>query len=644
MQKLSLVSLTLVLFCLSASSLFAQNELDKLIDECPGLETYPQASVVTIFSHTSTKLDADGFKHTHVDQLIKILDERAKDVYGDQSIRFDADEDTVIIEAAKTRLPDGTWIDPEDDAFTITSAPEVQWASAYSQLKQQNISFPGMDVGAAIHLAYRIVPKPGADKPDKLQAGGVTMFGGMNPYLEESYTLEFEPPWNIQYEMQNSLVEPRQTLKEDGGTKYEWIFKDTEQLIVEPDMVSPTRLLPRLLWTSFRNWEELGLYVTEPFWESVNEADEAIDEYLKEIGLDFHGKPALMNTAFWNLINIRTVNLRLGSVGYEPNTANKVWENRYGHDLDKAVLCTALLGHYGIDAIPVLVENSTAPFCELPVLEQFGHVLLAVPLAGDTLWFDLSDQYYPPSEVPYRATQGTGCMLTYGAPMLVPIAPQSDANRKSLTLINAQLSEDGTLTGTASASPKADFAARARRIFKDQKAQEREIYFQRIASTFGQGTKVLDSGNSDPAVLAKDFEVSFDFACSEYAIIQDDLMLLEKPGNPFSFALTGFYPSLPEVRYPIELPARGLTETITEITLPENYKVAYIPSPLIVVNPYLQLTLVPKQEENKIIWKQTLEIKQDRVPIEDYKELRESFLALALPKNSLTILEKTKGE
>ncbi|MBU0692330.1 DUF3857 domain-containing protein [bacterium] len=641
MKKLSLVSLTLMLLYVSASTLFAQTDLDRLIDECPGLETYPQASVVHIFSRSSAMLDADGFEHAKAEQLIKILDERAKDVYGDQSIRFDADKDTVIIESARTRLPDGTWIDPEADAFTLTSAPEVQWASAYSQLKQQNISFPGLDVGAAIYLSYRIEPKPGVEAPKRLQAGGVHLFGGMNPYLEQAYTLDVYPPWQVQYELQNSDALPLPAMIE-GGTRYQWKFENTEQLIMEPDMVSPERLLPRLLWTSFRNWEELGLFISEPFWESVDESDKAIEEYLKEVGLEFRGKPALMNTAFWNLINIRPVNLRLGSVGYEPNTANKVWANRYGHDLDKAVLFTALLGHYGLDVIPVLVQNSSAPFCELPVLEQFGHILLAVPLAGDTIWIELSDQYYPPSEIPYSATQGTGCMLTYGAPMLVPIAPLSHADRKSLTLLKAQLSEDGTLTGTASASPKADFAARARRIFKDQKAQEREIYFQRIASTFGQGTKVTDSGNSDPALLMKEFEVSFDFSCGEYAVIQDDLMLLERPRNPFSFALTGFYPSLPEVRYPIELPARGTTETVIEITLPANYKVAYLPAPLIVVNPYLQLTLIPKQEANKLTWTQTLEIIQDRVPVADYEALREAFQALALPKNSLTILERAK--
>jgi hypothetical protein len=231
-------------------------------------------------------------------------------------------------------------------------------------------------------------------------------------------------------------------------------------------------------------------------------------------------------------------------------------------------------------------------------------------------------------------------MLTYGAPMLAPIAPDSHADRKSFTVMKTRLSEDGTLSGTVSASPESDFAARARRIFKDQKAQEREIYFQRIASNFGQGTKVLNSGNSDPAILAKPFEVSFDFTCSEYATIQDDLMLLERPGNPFSFGLTGFYPSLPEVRYPVELPALGSTETEIEITLPENYKVSFLPPPLIVVNPYIQLTLVPKFADGVITWNQTLEIKQDRVPVEDYDALREAFQTMALPKNSIAILER----
>jgi hypothetical protein len=643
MKTLLRVSIASVLLCIAAATASGQSQLDQLIDECPGPETYPQASVVQIFSRVWTTLDKDGYSHTRVEDLLKILDERAKDVYGDRSISFDADKDTLIIESAHTRLPDGTWIEPEEDAFTLTSAPEVQWASAYSQLKQQNISFPGLDVGAAIYLVYRVEPKPGVAAPKELQAGDIQLFGGMNPVLETFYSLEVYPPWQIQYEMQNSNATPQMVMVE-GGTRYEWKFENLEQLISEPDMVTPARLLPRLLWTSFRDWDELGLYVGQRFWKRVEESDKAIEEYLATIGSEMRGKPALMNTALWTLINIRTVNLWLGSVGYDPTPANKIWENRYGHDLDKAVLFTALLGSYGIDAIPVLVQNSSSPFCELPVLEQFGHVLVAVPLAGDTLWFDLTNQYYPPAEVPYYSTQGTGCMLVNGAPMLAPIAPLSQPSRKAVTTIQAQLDEKGALSGTASSAPKADYAAQARRIFKDQKAQEREMYFQRIASTFGQGTQVTNSANSDAELLAQDFEASFDFVAADYALIQDDLMLVELPGNPFSFALTGFYPSLPEVRYPVELPARGLTETNVEIKLPDQYKVSYLPPALIVVNPYIELMLIPREKDGVISWSQSLEIKQDRVPVEDYDALREAFLELGLQKNRLTILERKSDE
>lgn len=623
----------------AASACYAQTEYDSLIAGAPGLETYPQASVVILRDYAFTTLLPSGHKVFRREFLCKILDERAKDGYGDQSVRFEADEDTVIIEIARTRLPDGTWIEPEPDAFTLTSAPEVQWASAYSQLKQQNVSFPGMAVGAAIHFIYRIEPKAGTKPQKQPQASGIALFGGYEPNLDKRYGVEVSPPWSFRFDLQNGAKEPG-VASSGEIVSYEWTFRDCPQIIREPNSVGISELVPRILWTTMTDWEALGVYVADRFWEKVDSSQAAIDGYLQITSPELQGIPALMNAANWVLWNIRTVNLPLGSVGYEPNSADRVWKNRYGDPRDKSVLLTALLRAYGYEPLPVLVPNTRAPFSNLPVLRQFGHIILAIPTGEDTMWIDPTAEFYPPGVVPYACTYGKGCMLIAGAPLLLDVPKGSPESRGANTEFTSTLNNNGALSGTIVCLPHGDREAEARATFKDQKAQELEIYKQSVASRIGQGTEVTHFSVTDPADLSEPMAITLGFMSPDYAVRQGDMMFLEIPPNPFGFGLTGFNASLPVVKYPVQLPPKRKATIEYYLELPKDYHLTSLPPPVIIDNPYLNLEIVMRQTEGGLKWIQSLEIKSESVSVADYPIVRSAFEAITLPKNRLVVLEK----
>ncbi len=636
MKTLILILAVLAVFSVSVAQ---PSGLDTLIEQAGTKAEFPQASAISIFDRTTIRLGSMGETYTRREFLVKIVDERAKSEEGDQSIRFDSEHDTVIVEAARTRLPAGTWIEPEKDAFTITSAPEVQWASAYSQLKQQNISFPGLDVGSAILLSYRIEPKAGAVKSETPRAGGISQFGGTNPILQKSLTIIVEPERKIQYEAQNTSQRP--FIVFDGKTTtYRWEYWNLEQIITEPGMVSLSYLVPRILWTTHQSWEELGTYVGERFWGAVDTASYAISEYSKLTPSELRSKPALNHAALWVIENIRDVNLPLGRVGYEPNTADRVWQNKYGDPRDKAVLLAALARGYGFEVIPVLIPNRDVPMSRLPVLEQFAHIILAVPQDGDTLWLDPTTEFYPPGSLPYNRTYGFACLLTTGAPALSSIWPGEPAARGVTSELRATLKSNGDLSGTVYCTPLSGFAARARQTFKNLKSQEEDIFFQQTVSAFGQGSTSSSHEFTDPADLTTPFTISMMFDAPEYAVLQEDLLIFELPGIPFGFAGSGFYPSLPEVRYPVQLPGRYRSTTDYSIVLPKEYGVAYLPAPVIIDNPYVYLEIGAKERENILTWYQVVEFKQDRCSVEDYQILRGAFQAFAQPKIRLALMEK----
>jgi hypothetical protein len=634
-----------VVSLLLASTLFAVDVpawLETLAASAPGAETYPQASVLVLKDDRIMSVDSAGASTAFVEQCLKLIDDRAKDEQGDRSIRFDSERDTIIFDAVYSRLPDGSWIEPETDAYTVTSAPEVQWASAYSQLKQQNVSFPGLAADAVIYWKYRIEPKPNRDPWKDDYIGGIISFGGFEPVQEQRFEIVSDTSLKIQFDMQNSDAKP-EVVTNGSRVSYTWKFENLPQLTPEPNMVSSAHLVPRMVFTSFVDWAELGLYVGEKFWKAVETAQLAQLEYaqLASFG-NLHGKPLTQNIATWVQQNIRSVNLSLGSVGYTPNDANDVWVNRYGDVRDKLVLLSALLGGYGINSYPVLLQSSDLPFSTLPSLEQFSYMVLAVPMDEDTLFLDPIPKFSPPYEIGYSRTQGQACQLILGAPLLGDADKLVRINRTASTRMSLMLDSAGTLSGRAECEALADYANIARANFSDQKELEKEIYFQSAASRIGQGCEVIKTEVSDPHQLTQPMRVSLDFSCKNYAVKQGELMLVDLPASPFSFAVSGFYPTLPEVKYPVNLPIEGTTEMTVLITYPKGYEVSYLPSALLVENPYVTMSLLPKKLADRVEWTQTVTYKSANLPVADYADIRASFEKFVAPKNRMMVLEKSR--
>jgi hypothetical protein len=640
-------SILLATLLLAASLTYAKVDVDPAIEELiknsPGPDAYPQAGALVLLRDREIYVDEDGDVTTQGHLVLKVLQVRAKDEYGDHSVRFNDTSHEAVIEKAYTRMANGTWIEPEKDAFTLTSAPEVQWASAYSQVKQRNVNFPGLEIGAAIELEWTTKPKKDKEKEEGEEAyGGEWIFGMTEPILSQTMVLRLAPGKKVSYRLVNSDVQPKVAI-DKGETVYTWQFKDMPQIMDEPDRVSTADIAPRLLWTSFQSWEELGDYIGARFWSRVDtatQADAALaelvpappsgrDDYLRDLCIAVQRK-------------IRNVDLRLGQAGYEPNTADEVWAHRYGETRDKTVLLAALLNRIGLNSLPVLVLNRNVEFADLPVLEQFHRIILAIPQESDTLYVDPMAEDSRFGTIPFARTYGHGCLLVPGHTTLMKVPCGDLESRSSITYLDAELHADGTLEGTVKAIPRGWSEERCRQQLKDLKEKELDIYFQRAASSLSQGATVLHYETSDLKDLAIPPEVSMAFNAQRYANRQGDVILFDLPSNPFQWALHGFFPALPEVRYPIELPPQGEVRTVLRMKLPEGVTVGYLPDPVLVDNPYYRLEMVARAREGQVTWEVAAEIKADKVPVEDYHIVREGFQNLGLERNQLAILELKK--
>ncbi|MBU1706413.1 hypothetical protein KKB28_00690, partial [bacterium] len=457
--------------------------------------------------------------------------------------------------------------------------------------------------------------------------------------LSQTLTIRLAPGKQFSYQMLNSDKAPNVT-QDKGESVYTWHFDNSPQIMNEPDRISTADIAPRLLWTSFSDWKALGEYVGTRFWSRVDTATVA-DAALAEL---VPNKPSKQENYIENLCiavqrQIRNVDLQLGRAGYEPNTADNVWAHRYGETRDKAVLLTALLKQIGVSSFPVLVMNQNVEFIDLPVLEQFRHIILGIPRATDTLYVDPMAQDCRFGTLPFADTYGRSLALTPGNSTLIDVPHGDMESRTTITYIDTKLHLDGTLEGTVKASPKGQCERRCRDRLKDMKEKEMDIYFQGAASQISQGATVIHYEMSDLKDLTLPAEVIMAFKAERYANRQGDVILFDLTANPFEWALHGFFPQLPQVRYPIELPAQGKVQTILRLQIPQGVTVGFLPEPVLVDNPYYQLSMTAHVKGEQIIWEIATEIKADKVPVADYNIVREGFQNIGLEKNRLAIFE-----
>lgn len=227
--------------------------------------------------------------------------------------------------------------------------------------------------------------------------------------LEEStYTLNLPQSFEIESRFLN--IEKSFEVKEVSDRR---IFSASIQNIpaieIEPystgwlSIFPHARIVPKIFSRdtysgSYASWNDFGKWIFS-LKEGRDELPENLKAEIQEMIAGCNSEIEKILLLYQYLQNTtRYVNISYGIGGYQPYSASLVYQNGYGDCKALSNYMATMLDYVGIESHYTLVSAGTSKnkiITDFPS-QQFNHAIICIPLNGDTLWLECTDQKSPP--------------------------------------------------------------------------------------------------------------------------------------------------------------------------------------------------------------------------------------------------------
>lgn len=615
------------------------SEIDSIIRDAPSEKDYPDAGALILLDRTTLRVDRD--KNTTKERylIIKILKDRGREEYGDIKQKYDKESYKIETLIARTHLPTGEIREPEEKAISDVSAPQVWRASAYTRAMLRVVSFPAVDRGAVIEYRYRMVP---IKKRKGQEFFGEIEFGTGEPILRKEVIIIIPKGIELKYKLLRSDAKPL-IIQTRDSIIYKWTITDIPMIVRESDMPPFSEVSPRLVYSTFKSWEDVGRWIAKKFYKPLDSSRE-IKEIVKRLSLN-KGREDKIRDIFLYVVNrYRNIGLDLGDIGYKPHKPSEIFKQKYGECLDKSALLIEMLKEAGIEAYPAMVRKwvGREVVKDIPSPSYFDGLLVAIPEdKGFTLLDPISENY----SYGYLSS-------SYQAKDLFIIEPDSSFFTKaplyepsksiSATTTEIELKENGDIKGKTFTKLTGYYDYSIRRDLKEKTPKEERQFFERKINEISTGTELLSYSLSDLKDLTKPSWVKASFFSKGYATIQKDRMRFKIPPNLFDFEWVFWVISKEERRYPFIIhPLRTLRYSV-KVELPKGYKIYYLPDNWREENKYAKASITYIKEGDRILYTSEFTIKEWEIEPGGYRAFKTLCDEFLDPKKREIILKEVK--
>ena len=617
-------------------------DIEHIIANAPEASDYPDADTLILFNHFSHDVLPNGQSRYTTHQVVKILTERGIQKYGDIAIPYQPAAQNIGVNIARTITADGTVLRPPAEAFNDVTPPGLLSQNLYSDAMWKVISMVGLAPGVCIE--YQVTLE------DKVPGGETWITGGYNfqtteTTLETSYALQMPETWHLQWKIANDAnpEEPEVSYTENDTVIYVWRYNETPALTLEEGMPHANNVVPRLRYSSIKDWDSVYNWYKELAKERyIPDAD--IEARVHQLTSDLTSEAAKIQAIYhFVATSIRYVGIELGQSAYQPSPATEVFHMQYGDCKDKTTLLISMLDLVGIKAYPVLM--SVAPYervdTALPSLNQFNHMIVAIPTGTNAyIWLDPTASTCSYGNLPYNTQGRTGFIISdiRGEFVEIPIFPPGSNRLVSTTELT--LNNDGGVQGTLYIQTSGQYDLNARWTYQQIHPSVLKTTLATELSQQFPGIQIAWHDISNLSDLNVPVTINLGFHVEDYPTQVGNNMLLPLPIDEFGDYGETFVDE--QRTYSLDLGYPMQIEKEIRIKIPDGWTAA-LPKDIHYTVESAELTRQYRQIENIITYRLVFTLKNRILSPAAYSAARSLFTALASEDGTRLLLNTGAG-
>jgi len=591
------------------SEYFPKINLNDIIVKAPAADKYPQDNSIILLDDNQLIVYPEGAKEYHYEIAIKILNKSGIEDWKEYSIRYNSNNQKLIIDKAEVLKANNQIVKAETN-------------------NDNYVVFTNLEVNDVLHLDYRIQDMS-SGKLAKHFFSNYT-FQSEYPSVKKRYCILAPKDMNFHYMVRGSDLKPVITEVEDMKL-YQWEPVGEPAIKEEPYMSALVDVAPTFFYSSVPDWKYISNWYKDLTYNKFN-SDYVLKETVANLlkGKD-NLNPYEKAKIFYNYIleNITYSNVSFLHGNFVPQKASRTITTRLGDCKDVSTLYVALCREVGIKANLVLIStrnygNKTMP---LPTVD-FNHCIAQLNLDGKAYYLELTDNMLPFSAALSADINSEILPIPlsdepFGDKLLamnMPFRPKNKIERKlDVTLSgNDMLIDHHSVFFAAAAS---EIRSTYRNIGSEEQLKQVN---QAISSEFSVPVKVTDlnfvnlDNLEDSLIIRHKMEVSN--ALQDVAGMK--IMKL-----PWSDKISSLDIVMAEDRkYPLEIWAywtNDRTSEVIDILQPKGMRFMEIPKNVTLecANASYSLTYNASTPERLIV-KRTLFRKTDQVTVQEYPAFR----------------------
>jgi transglutaminase-like putative cysteine protease len=277
---------------------------------------------------------------------------------------------------------------------------------------------------------------------------------------------------------------------------------------------------------------------------------------------------------YWVQDNIRYIAFENGIMGFKPDAAQNVLKNKYGDCKGKANLLKEMLKLAGYDARLTWIGTSDLPYdYTLPSLAVDNHMICTVILNGKRYFLDGTEPFIALNDYAQRI-QGKQVLIEDGNNYILDRIPDFPADRNKIKKLTKISLDNDIVKGSTSLEYNGESKTMLQSIYSSLRNEDRNTELSNFLKRGDNNIAVTNVQFPDFKDRQKPINVSFEFkANNQVKKVANEIYVVmdwdkEFGGLEFEKDRKNDYEFNYKYNYTIQ----------TELTVPEGYKVDYVPA------------------------------------------------------------------